>query len=1121
MPHKQTAKPRAWGTRFDSLDSSPPSSPPSQDTPAFGTDTKDQTPESPTIRKKEDRMPHDASVFVGSLPTHVEHQELTGLLSEHLSQYAEVKNIKVVRDSKGGVCAFVQCEDAAAAARLIHTLQTTPCEPFMGRTLRFEPARAFRTLLISFRAPIQLVPSGAEDDFAASAAYQESLGVQLDLPVAIRFWRPRGAKYVSVLYNDEACQFDAHIARSGMVNHDSGANDAFAGAGVFLCPIKFDKEAILKIASAFGKVEQFSPYSPPTDRFDATIGSYPFPHDAPRASSMDTGCWQVKWGHRDDCVNALMTLRRIPFLTVTWAHQPSSSVQDHQQVLGSPTIYHSTRSAASGLFLAGATYPLYVQLSHYTTQMPGYERQDCRKVNSNEYQRQGECGYASTAFGGGRLRTVTESSGGTVLSSPLSRRPVITGLGGLESSPGMEFLKQDGARKIDWSETEFPPLGEQAASTTNRDDSNVQGSNSCDGRSNRLPPTPRGLGHPLSQVVEAPETPTRRDAYSDTDTSVPPTPDFVTSPITPRTPGFSVLHTPVSHDNSLGEVEHEASHHDAPYGGPEARKFTGESGGMQVKNGFERHREVDPTTIFIGGLEMFGPNAWDEQRVRTVFERFGGIEDVRVVKPLNKRSAFAFVRFDNTEAPARAVAEEHNRIYDGRQIRVQLRDNNSHRNSSTFKYGRGGRMKGYQCGARPGFGSSGILGLDLGKDRFNEPRRDEELGRGPMNMPSHAVDRDTSGATVASAELQFPSISCSTSDTANTEGSSVDSLVRSEKPPMSPPPSSVGSSVSSAVPVTPYPVAPIGYYPGPWMSGFGQPWHYPVPYMTGYTAPPPSGAQTPHSYPGTPGSSDASGPTAQPSWMGMYRPFIPYAPYPVQHEITQAQFPAGQPPLRPTGFVQNEHGMLVPVYQPEALGQYMSNGRDSNPSLATSTSSDGQATALHWPQPTPPVMCPQPGFLLPVPGVPGHGQSVGPSSWPTQPTNGWSSGQQSHPVVPVAEGTISGGPPGIHPIRGPHSQPTMTYGSQPLYFQQHGGYAPGHQKRQPRRGNQFINGRNHSRRSSPDRFARSAGPTNNTLEHSRLGQNHVPSINPDLAVPQTTMQMNGEWSRWANGGSQV
>lgn len=96
--------------------------------------------------------------------------ELTRLLREHLAQHAEVKNVKIVRDpSKSGTCAFVQCQvsltkdhiyahqlnapmqSAAAAAQLIDTVRSHPHRPFLGRILRYEPARATRTLLISYR----------------------------------------------------------------------------------------------------------------------------------------------------------------------------------------------------------------------------------------------------------------------------------------------------------------------------------------------------------------------------------------------------------------------------------------------------------------------------------------------------------------------------------------------------------------------------------------------------------------------------------------------------------------------------------------------------------------------------------------------------------------------------------------------------------------------------------------------------------------------------------------------------------------------------------------------------------------------------------------------------------
>ena len=106
---------------------------------------------------------------VFSLPSNIEQMDLTRMLMEHLSEHTQIKNIKVVRDSKGGVCAFVQCEvrekvfivriktyiyalqNATSATILIQTLHSSAPKPFLGRILRYEPARAFRTLLVSYR----------------------------------------------------------------------------------------------------------------------------------------------------------------------------------------------------------------------------------------------------------------------------------------------------------------------------------------------------------------------------------------------------------------------------------------------------------------------------------------------------------------------------------------------------------------------------------------------------------------------------------------------------------------------------------------------------------------------------------------------------------------------------------------------------------------------------------------------------------------------------------------------------------------------------------------------------------------------------------------------------------
>ena len=111
-----------------------------------------------------------------SLPTHIDLPELNHLLSAHFSIYPQVKDVKAIRDNnKGSVCAFVQCEvcacndayidhilsaessrtlgaqDAEAASQLLKTLQESQPRPFQGRFLRFEFARASRTLVVAYR----------------------------------------------------------------------------------------------------------------------------------------------------------------------------------------------------------------------------------------------------------------------------------------------------------------------------------------------------------------------------------------------------------------------------------------------------------------------------------------------------------------------------------------------------------------------------------------------------------------------------------------------------------------------------------------------------------------------------------------------------------------------------------------------------------------------------------------------------------------------------------------------------------------------------------------------------------------------------------------------------------
>jgi hypothetical protein len=46
-----------------------------------------------------------------------------------------------------------------------------------------------------------------------------------------------------------------------------------------------------------------------------------------------------------------------------------------------------------------------------------------------------------------------------------------------------------------------------------------------------------------------------------------------------------------------------------------------------------RNDVLDPTTIFVGGLDVHGRCTWDEQRLKRVFEQYGEIAEVKLVRP--------------------------------------------------------------------------------------------------------------------------------------------------------------------------------------------------------------------------------------------------------------------------------------------------------------------------------------------------------------------------------------------------------------------------------------------------------------------------------------------------------
>jgi len=129
---------------------------------------------------------------------------------------------------------------------------------------------------------------------------------------------------------------------------------------------------------------------------DTNSTQYPVPHNGPRAATMDTRCWEIKWEHRDDCVSALMvsnktrsfnelpnevtqTLRRVPHMTVTWAHQPSSQNDmfhsNFHSVAGSPTYsLHARHRGHPGRSPVSPHTPRFQTAYHYDASFPSLGR---------------------------------------------------------------------------------------------------------------------------------------------------------------------------------------------------------------------------------------------------------------------------------------------------------------------------------------------------------------------------------------------------------------------------------------------------------------------------------------------------------------------------------------------------------------------------------------------------------------------------------------------------------------------------------------------------------------------------------------------------------------------------
>ena len=236
----------------------------------------------------------------------------------------------------------------------------------------------------------------------------------------------------------------------------------------------------------------------------------------------------------------------------------------------------------------------------------------------------------------------TELVNGPISPRSIQNSTLLEGIGG---KVGISV----GARS-DWTETDFPPLGdskgerkadcgvwgERSTKTENEEAVmfvvSVPSWNALDALTSIFdlysilrspsptlsPATPHMAAEQFGNLDETPET---TPAYPDDDQEVdmPSTPGFGMSPITPKTPGSLFPTTPTSTSGDLQAISFKG------YGSKENIPYYGDANRAE--------RELDPTTLFVGGLEPFGPDAWDEAKVGNFFAKFGGLENVKVVRP--------------------------------------------------------------------------------------------------------------------------------------------------------------------------------------------------------------------------------------------------------------------------------------------------------------------------------------------------------------------------------------------------------------------------------------------------------------------------------------------------------
>jgi hypothetical protein len=130
--------------------------------------------------------------------------------------------------------------------------------------------------------------------------------------------------------------------------------------------------------------------------------------------------------------------------------------------------------------------------------------------------------------------------------------------------------------------------------------------------------TPRATVSPRSSTGPISDT-ALPSSKEEQEIDFPPTPELGMSPYTPKTPGFIFPDTPTG-DN-------------AGFQALASKNIEGKDNTLNYGEMKEGGKALDPTTVFVGGLEMFGPAAWNEEKVYDFFAKFGAVDHVKFVRP--------------------------------------------------------------------------------------------------------------------------------------------------------------------------------------------------------------------------------------------------------------------------------------------------------------------------------------------------------------------------------------------------------------------------------------------------------------------------------------------------------